>query len=275
MDLTSKKTIKELLEKHETSPLKRLGQNFLIDKGILEKIITAGDIQPTDTILEIGPGLGLITQQLAQKAKKVIAVEKDSKMCRILEETLKDYSNIEIIQKDILKHEIQIKNYKVVANLPFYLTSHLIRRFLERDAPPREMILIVQKEIAQRICAKPPRMNFLSVSVQFYSKPKITSYISKSSFWPRPEVNAAIIKISEIKKNIPKINTELFFKIVSAGFSQPRKQLINNLSRKLKPSKEETKKWLLDNNIKPNQRAETLSINDWVKLTKACEQFTC
>jgi 16S rRNA (adenine1518-N6/adenine1519-N6)-dimethyltransferase len=277
MDLTSPKTIKELLLQHKTKPNKTLGQNFLIDKNVLEKIITASDIKNTDTIIEVGPGIGTLTQELAEKAKKVIAIEKDEALLKILEEILKNYNNIEIINGDVLKIEnLGLKNYlpkadqpragKVVANIPYYLTSPLIRKFLESKNQPEEIILMIQKEVAQRICAKPPKMNLLAVSVQFYAEPKIISYVSKNCFWPSPKIDSAIIKITPKKSKIS-VAPELFFKIVKAGFAHPRKQLLGNLSKNLNLSKEKTADWLLQNNVDPKQRAETLSINDWGNLT--------
>lgn len=272
MELTSPKTIKELLKKHRAVALKRLGQNFLIDKKVLRKIIEAAKLSENDTALEIGPGIGNLTTELAKKTKKVIAIEKDPKMVEILKETLKDFKNVEIIQDDILKIEnckLKIKNFKVVANLPYYIVSPVIRKFLESDCQPKEMILMVQKEVGQRICAKPPDMNLLAVSVQIYAEAKIIFYISKKSFWPQPKVDSAIIQIAPlINADRKLISADLFFRIVKAGFSQPRKQIINNLSQKLKISKEEIKKWLLENNIQPSQRAETLDIEDWINLTK-------
>ncbi|MDP2910260.1 MAG: 16S rRNA (adenine(1518)-N(6)/adenine(1519)-N(6))-dimethyltransferase RsmA [bacterium] len=260
---------------NKVKPIKKLGQNFLIDKNALKKVIKAADLKPQDIILEIGPGLGVLTQELAKKAKKVIAVEKDSRMCQALRENLKDFNNIEIINKDVLKFEIiklfknlklKIKNYKIVANLPFYITAPVIRKFLESENPPQEMILMIQKEVAQRICAQPPDMSILAVSVQFYAGAKIISYVSKKSFCPRPKVDAAIIKIKPKKKH--QTNSAKFFRVIRAGFSQPRKQLINNLSKGLKLDKEQINKLLKKLNIQPNQRAETLSLNNWLDLSK-------
>lgn len=274
MNLTSKSVIKNLFKKYKICPLKRLGQNFLIDKGVIKKVIKGAKLLPTDVVLEIGPGIGAITQELAKGAKKVIAVEKDPKMVEILKETLRDFKNVEIINKDVLKIEpktchLKPKTYKIVANLPFYITAPVIRKFLENNNPPQEMILIVQKEVAQRICAKPPKMNLLAVSVQFYAKPKIISYISKKSFWPVPKVDSAIIQIIPPSSAYGStLFREQFFKIVKAGFSQPRKQLVNNLAKTLKLNKEQVKFWLLKNNIQAIQRAETLNINDWINLTK-------
>ncbi len=274
MDLTSPKTIKELLAKYETRPSKGLGQNFLIDKNVLNKIIESADLKPTDSVLEIGPGLGILTGGLAEKAGKVIAVEKDETMIEILKETLKDYKHIEVIGGDILKLDPMANslNYKVIANIPYYLTSPLIRKFLESKNPPSEIILMVQKEVAQRICSNPPDMSLLSVSVQFYAKPEITFYVSKNCFWPAPKVDSAIIKIVPEKKY--DISPDLFFEVVKAGFSQPRKQLVNNLTGLklldgVKLTKDFISDWLLKNNLKPSQRAETLNISDWINLAKS------
>ncbi|MCX6718280.1 MAG: 16S rRNA (adenine(1518)-N(6)/adenine(1519)-N(6))-dimethyltransferase RsmA [Candidatus Staskawiczbacteria bacterium] len=280
MDLTSPKIIKELLSKYNARPSKGLGQNFLIDKNVLNKIIEASDIKPSDVILEVGPGIGTLTQELAKKAKKVIAIEKDKVMIEILKETLKDSKNIEIIQGDILKNKLSLpKKYKIVANIPYYLTSPLIRKFLESENQPEEMVLMLQKEVAQRICSKPPRMSLLAVSVQFYADAKIVSYVSKNCFWPAPKIDSAIIKIHPVKspegrilakpKLFNGVNSQLFFKVVKAGFSQPRKQLAGNLSKMLKLSREKTNSWLLKNNIAPTQRAETLSVEDWKNLANS------
>jgi len=276
MELTSPKIIKELLGQNETRPSKRLGQNFLIDKNVLAKIIDASDLNKNDVVLEVGPGIGTLTQELAKNAGRVITVEKDRTMIKILDETLKDYKNIEIINADILRYKPQITKYKLIANIPYYLTSPLIRKFLESDNPPSEIILMVQKEVAKRICSKPPNMSLLAVSVQFYADAKIVSYVSKNCFWPSPKVDSAIIKIiprppSSAEFGGTRGSAQLFFRIVKAGFSHPRKQLVNNLAslkslNDVKLNKEKISEWLLKNNINPNQRAETLSVSDWIKL---------
>ncbi len=292
MNLLSPTEIKSLLSKYGIRLSKGLGQNFLIDQKVLAKIIEAAEISPQETILEIGPGIGTLTQKLAESAGKVIAVEKDMNMVEILKETLDNYKNIEIIPDDILellnpKHEVrnskQIQNskseifedyklkaisYKLVANIPYYITAPLIRALLENENPPKDIILMVQKEVAQRICAKPPEMSLLAVSVQYYAEPKIFSYVSKNCFWPAPKIDSAILKISNIKK-IPRTEAEQFFTIVKAGFSHPRKQLLNNLSSALKKDRETVFSWLLKNNIQPKQRAETPTIEDWKNLTNS------
>ncbi|MEK7540790.1 MAG: 16S rRNA (adenine(1518)-N(6)/adenine(1519)-N(6))-dimethyltransferase RsmA [Patescibacteria group bacterium] len=276
MNLSSPAIIKQLLSKYGTRPSKAMGQNFLINKTALEKIIKAADLGAEDIVLEIGPGIGTLTQELAKNVKKVIAVEKDKYMCQILKETLKDYKNIEIINDDILKlnpEPYALNPYKVVANIPYYLTSPLIRKFLEKKYPPEIIVLMIQKEVAQRICAVPPNMSILAVSVQFYASPKIISYVKKENFWPKPKVDSAIIKIipgGQTSREAGGLTSPgLFFRIVKAGFSQPRKQLDNNLSKMLKLNKIKTNSWLLKNKIKPTQRAETLSVDDWINLTKS------
>lgn len=277
MDLTSPTVIKELLAKFETRPNKRLGQNFLIDKNVLNKIIKLANLKNTDTVLEVGPGIGTLTQELAKNAKQVIAVEKDTVMIKILGETLVEFKNIKIIQGDILvslrgrsEATDEAKNYKVVANIPYYLTSPLIRQFLETKNPPTEIILMVQKEVAQRITANPPNMNLLAVSVQFYADAKIISYVSKNCFYPAPKVDSVIIKITPrgltSRPTGGLTSPDLFFKIVKAGFSQPRKQLGGNLSKSLKLTKKETEEWLGKAGINPTQRAETLNVADWQRL---------
>ena len=277
-DLSSPKTVKEILTEYKTVPSKGMGQNFLVNKGALEKIIKSADLKKEDVVLEVGPGIGTLTQELAKSVSKVIAIEKDKKMIEILKETLKEFKNVEIIQGDILKTNIELpKQYKLVANIPYYLTSPLIRKFLENPPnqnQPEEIILMVHKEVAQRICANPKNMSILAVSVQFYAKAKIIFYVKKENFWPKPKVDSAIIKITPQKLS-PSVSVELFFKIVKAGFSQPRKQIGNNLlalsllngPKMLKLDKQQINLWLLKNKINPTQRAETLSVDNWISLT--------
>ncbi len=293
MDLISAESIKNLFRNHQIYPSKGLGQNFLINKPVFEKIIRAADLSSKDTILEIGPGIGNLTQELAKNAKKIISIEKDKIMVGVLKETLKDFKNVEIIQGDILKIKIpdlKIKgSYKVVANLPYYITSPTIRKFLESpgvrpdEVGPRPglMVLMVQKEVAKRICARPPQMNLLAVSVQFYGEPKIIDFVSKESFWPKPKVDSAILRITPLIRSDKTINVNLFFKVVRAGFSQPRKQLVNNFVKKLalsppnglKLNKDRIKFWLSKNKIDPTQRAETLSIAEWLNLVNTFENL--
>jgi len=312
MDLLLPQDIKALLSKYETRPSKGLGQNFLIDKKVLEKIIDCAELKSNDFVLEVGPGLGTLTQELAKRAGSVVAIEKDKTMIEILGETLKGFNNIKIIHSDILKSNIlaspslrgvattkqsrtyeiaaspeaprndEIKKYKVVANIPYYLTSPLIRLLLENDPPagglPETIILMIQKEVAERICSKPGKMSLLAVSVQFYAEAKIVSLVPKNCFWPAPKVDSAIIKITPRgptsrptggQTSPDSTSPDLFFKVVKAGFSHPRKQLLGNLSEALELSKEKTFEWLSKNNISPTQRAETLSVENWKNLANS------
>lgn len=272
MNVPSAKAVKAILAAYGIRPSRGLGQNFLIDRHAAQKLMAAADIQPEDTVLEIGPGIGALTQELARRAKRVVAIEKDRGMVEILKETLHDFRNIDIIPGDILKVNLSHiptlpHSYKVAANLPYYITAPILRKFLELcEAKPNTMSLIVHKEVAQRICAKPPDMNILAVSVQIYAAPKITAYTKKTAFWPQPKVDAAILRIVPLSTPYP-LDFPKFFTVVKAGFKQPRKQLVNNLSSCLKFSREKTEQWLLQNNIHPTQRAETLSIQDWINLT--------
>lgn len=284
MDLTNISTIKSLLAQSNVHPKKFLGQHFLIDREVLEEILAAAEISSKDLILEIGAGLGTLTLELAKYAKKIIAVEKDPKLSQILQEILKkeNITNVRIVNQDILKisnlqfliskqtqntkYQIQNTKYKMVANLPYYLTARLIRSFLELANPPREMILMVQKEVAERICARPPKMNILAVSVQFYAQPEIAAFVSKKSFWPEPEVDSAIIKI-KTKSEKRKIEAEKFFKVVREGFSSPRKKLVNNLTKILgKSAKQKITTAFQKINLQPDCRPQDLSVDNWQKL---------
>jgi 16S rRNA (adenine1518-N6/adenine1519-N6)-dimethyltransferase len=226
--------------------------------------------------LEIGPGLGILTEKLAERAGYVLAVEKDSRLAGILKEKFISQKNVEILEGDILKINLpeKLKAYKVVANIPYYLTSYLIRQLLESKNPPKEMILIIQKEVAERICAQPPKMSLLSVAVQFYAQAEIFAFVSKKSFWPQPKVDSAIIKITPHKnpsrfgKGTDADFEKNFFSVVRAGFSQPRKQLANNLSHGLKIDKEKIGAALKKIGSLPEHRAETLNLKQWIALTK-------
>jgi len=274
------------LEKYNIRPIKHLGQNFLIDESVLEKIISAAEISENDVILEIGPGLGILTFALAKKAKEVIAVEKDKKLAEILNQELriKNIKNVEVINGDALKifnFKIpspwlvrlgrKIQNYKLVANIPYYLTSPLIRKFLEVENKPELMILMLQKEVGQRICAKPGDMSILSIMVQFYAIPEIIDYVSKKAFYPEPKVDSAIVKITP--KIIPEIDTEKFFALVKSGFSAKRKFLLNNLKKKFNVRGSMFEDVFSTLKIDAKSRAEKLSIENWLKLYEALKNI--
>lgn len=262
---------KNLLKGKKTFPKKRLGQNFLCDRNIIGKMIETAGLTREDSVLEIGPGTGNLTREIAKTAGRAAVVEFDPKMVEILKETLKDFPAVEIIEIDILKFdEKRIKPpYKVVSNLPFYLAAPVIRKFLESGNPPESLTVIVQKEVAQRITAKPPRMSILAVAVQYYAAAGIGGYISKNCFWPAPKVDCAILKIVPDVRHWDEKFDAGFFKIVKAGFSQPRKQLAGNFSKNLKIPKREAEAWMRENAIDPARRAETLSVEQWIGLARS------
>ncbi len=268
MEPPSKKDIVELLEKYDLGALKRFGQNFLTDKNIIRKMVDL--IEPDETVVEVGPGFGSLTIPASERAKKIIAIEKDDGVAEAFEkEFLKSLPNITLIKNDILKvgNIFPFGNYTVLANLPFYITSPVIRMFLENDNPPQRMILMMQKEVAKRICSKPPNMSILAVSVQFYANPKIVFHVSRNSFWPVPGVDCSVMVI-EKKEPVPNINPDLFFKIVKAGFSHPRAQLLNNLSKELRLDKKRVEEIMMSSEIDPKRRAESLDLKDWIILTQ-------
>ncbi|NMB92476.1 MAG: ribosomal RNA small subunit methyltransferase A [Parcubacteria group bacterium] len=258
-------------------PKKRLGQVFLKKKSFLQKIIQATEIKPNDLILEIGPGTGVLTAAILQTGAKVIAIEKDPRLVKFLENRFKNTPNLQIIQgdiRDILNPKQlschsrisgNLKDYKVVGNIPYYLTSHLIQLLLELKHQPKVIVFMVQKEVAQRIVAQPPQMNLLTVSVQFYAQPKIICFVPKSAFWPQPKVDSAIIKLSP--RSFPQEQKDQFFKIIKAGFSHPRKLLISNLSQNLKMSKKQLQEIFFKLNLPLNIRAQNLTLKDWLNLT--------
>jgi 16S rRNA (adenine1518-N6/adenine1519-N6)-dimethyltransferase len=264
-------TAKQALAQQNIQPTKGLGQNFLIDGNAIHKLIGSAQIEADDTVLEIGPGTGILTLQLAKIAKHVIAIEKDARMVELLQKTFAHSKNVQIIHGDALKtnytrYNIQDTKYKVVANLPYYITAPIIRKFLEEDRQPKSLTFIIQKEVARRICAKPPKMSLLAVSVQFYATPKIVSTLKKDLFWPRPNVDAAIIHIVPSQEKSA-VDPKQFFRVVKAGFLHPRKQLLNNLSSGLHLTKEQSIALLKEHDIQPTRRAETLSQEEWGKLS--------
>src|SRR5258708_39678134 len=220
---------KYLLDTFNIDPKKSLGQNFLHDPQALEKIVTTADIAPGDTVLEVGPGTGALTVHLAQSAARVVAVEIDDRLIPVLEKQLCHFSNVEILHADILKTDVQALvgegDYVVVANLPYYITSAILRHLLELEHKPRRLILTVHQEVAERLVALPGDMSLLAVSVLFYGQPHIVTRLSPAAFWPRPDVTSAVVRIDVYDHppvDVP--SADLFFRIVRAGFGQKRKQ---------------------------------------------------
>jgi 16S rRNA (adenine1518-N6/adenine1519-N6)-dimethyltransferase len=261
---------------------KRLGQHFLVDEHALECILSAAELTREDSVVEVGPGLGVLTKKLAERAGKVIAVELDSKLVRILRKELYSFSNVKIIHGDILQITPQqllgydlatseaTTGYKVVANLPYYITSPVLRHFLEASLKPSMMVVMVQSEVGEAIAATAGRMRLLSVRTQFYSKPTIVAHVPAESFYPPPKVNSVVLRLDVYSKPpIEVYDVASFFDIVSCGFSSPRKQLRNSLAQGLEMSPSQVSLLLGRVGIEAKRRAETLSLEEWKKLWEA------
>ncbi len=260
------------LRRFNVTPKKSLGQNFLFDPAILDRIVKAGEVGPTDTVLEIGPGAGSLTRQLARAAARVIAVELDQRLLPVLEYTTGDLPNVTLVPGDILQIDLEQNlnfQYKVIANIPYYLTSALIRHLLEASIRPSLLVLTVQREVAERLCAAPPEMSLLAVSVQFYGQPRLVGHIPAGAFYPAPDVDSAIIRI-DLFEPLPLSGAaaDKFFEVVKAGFSQKRKQIKNTLSSGLRLKSSQTETLLHKAGIDPTRRAETLTIEEWLTLYK-------
>ena len=250
-------------------PKKQLGQNFLINSSVLPKIIEAAEIKSGDTVVEIGPGTGILTEELLKAGAKVYAIEKDFDLIAGLTQKFGNNKNLKIIHQDALWFdETTLPSYKVVANLPFNVAAPLIRKFLESTNQPELMVLMVQKEVAEKIVAKPgdSERGILTLSVEFYGNASIIATVSKNSFRPQPKVDAAIIKIVPAIKG--DIEPKLFFRIVKAGFAAKRQQIHNSLAATLRMPKDEVNNILKSSNIDPIKRAEDLSLEDWINLSK-------
>jgi 16S rRNA (adenine1518-N6/adenine1519-N6)-dimethyltransferase len=254
---------------------KRLGQHFLVDGEVLSLILATADLKPDDTVVEVGPGLGILTRELAKRAGKVMAVELDDGLAALLKRTLVDFHNVTIVNGDVLKIEPKElskgQEYKVVANLPYYITSPVLRHFLESKAKPQAMVVMVQKEVAGAIAAKPGAMSLLSVSVQFYGEPEIVGNVPPESFYPAPEVSSAIVRINVYSRPRVDVDEAGFFEVVRAGFAAPRKQLANSLAKGLGEEKADVLPMLKEANIDPQRRAETLSVEEWAGLWRVFE----
>lgn len=266
-------SISFLLKKYGLRPHKGLGQNFLQDPIALEKIAAAAEIQPTDTVLEIGPGLGSLTRYLAASAKEVVAVELDQHLLPPLKAVLSSYDNVRLIHGDILELNqselITAPNYVVAANIPYYITSAVIRHLLESPSKPRRVVLTIQKEVAQRICEKPGDLSLLALSVQVYGKPRVVAHVPAGAFVPAPNVDSSVLAIEIYPEPlIPGEYLDRFFRLIKAGFGQKRKTLRNSLSSGLAISPTEAADMLTRAGIDPQRRAETLSIDEWRILSE-------
>jgi 16S rRNA (adenine1518-N6/adenine1519-N6)-dimethyltransferase len=267
-----------LLRTHGLAPRKSLGQNFLTDPAILRRIVEAAELPPQAEVLEIGPGLGSLTRVLAQVARRVVAVELDHTLIPLLEEVVAPYGNVEVLHGDILKFNpaqlMPAAGCFVVANIPYYITSAVMRHLLEAPVRPQRVVLTVQREVAQRICAEPGEMSLLALSVQVYGTPHIAMRIPAGAFYPPPKVDSAVVRVDlSPQPRIPAGRLEIFFRLIRAGFSQKRKTLRNALSGGLGWTGTRTEALLQQAGIDPNRRAESLALEEWASLVEAYEQL--
>jgi 16S rRNA (adenine1518-N6/adenine1519-N6)-dimethyltransferase len=276
---------RSLLRQYELRARKGLGQHFLINPGVLKTTIQAAGLTPEDIVLEIGPGLGVLTRELIEQSGYVIAVELDPHMVELLQDTLSSCSNFSLVKRNILDVEPgdlirqeqtgfppSVKNplkYKLVANLPYYITQPIIRHFCEAELKPQVMVIMVQKEVAQNIVASPGSLRILAISVQFYGKPEIIDYVPAGNFYPAPKVDSAVLKITLYPEPAVDVTSEKnFFRIVRAGFCAARKQLANSLSQGTGIPKIEVLSLLQKADIAPQKRPETLTLEEWARLEK-------
>jgi 16S rRNA (adenine1518-N6/adenine1519-N6)-dimethyltransferase len=286
MTLTSKETIQLLCKKYNFRPSRSSGQNFLISENTLQRIVASANLSDKDTILEIGGGFGTLTNELTAKAGQVITVELDKRLAVVLRKIAAVNKNLTIVEGDIFKKwpevSSQLKDlqYKLVANLPYNITSLVLRNFLETKPRPSEIVVLVQKEVAERICAEPGEMSLLSVAVQFYGQPEIVALVNREEFWPAPEVDSAILRIQGVARDIRgyqgalgKISIEKLFSLVKIGFSAKRKQLHNNLAAGLRIEDKKAREILANVGIDPATRAQDLAIMEWIKIVNAYEKI--
>ena len=268
-----------LLRRHDLRPKKRLGQNFLVDPLHLQRVVSVAGVQAEDAVLEVGAGLGSLTRLLAEAARKVVGVELDQRLIPALEEVLAPYANVEVVQGDILTLHPQVwlsrletdpaRGFVVVGNIPYYITSALIRHLLESEPQPKRLTLTLQKEVAKRICAQPGDLSLLALSVQVYGQPSIEAHIPAGAFYPVPKVDSSVVLIQLFDS--PRIPQDLlpdFFQLAKAGFSQKRKTLRNALSGGMRWPAPEAEDRLHAAGIDPMRRAETLSLEEWGDLTR-------
>jgi len=288
MDKSQKQFISEYCRQYGIAPTKLRGQNFLLDPEILQRMVDASGVKKSDTVLEVGPGFGTLTEFLAEKAKKVIAVELDDALFGLLKAQLGKSSTVKLLHADILKmrrEDLPVeKKYKIVSNLPYNITSFFLRKFMQEEFRPETLTLMLQEEVANRICAKPGKMSILAVSVQFFSYPEILFRVSADNFWPEPKVHSSAVHLrtkseEEVKKQLVAAGTDekSFFRLIKFGFSARRKQLHNNLAGGMRSmgknnfATKDVKRVLRDSKIPENARAQDLSLDDWFALSRNLE----
>ncbi|MFO7996869.1 MAG: 16S rRNA (adenine(1518)-N(6)/adenine(1519)-N(6))-dimethyltransferase RsmA [Dehalococcoidia bacterium] len=269
-------------------PKKSLGQHFLRDEAVLERILSAAELSHGDIVIEIGPGLGVLTEGLAKRGARVIAVELDSKLVALLKKRLATFPEVKIVHGDILKVTPRqllqdnltaseaVRGYKVIANLPYYITSPVLCHFLEAEPRPSEMVVMVQKEVGEVIAASPGKMRLLSVKAQFHSKPAVVCYVPAASFYPPPKVESVVLRLDVYSEPPIEISdVASFFDIVMHGFRSPRKQLRNSLAHSLEMPPDQAASLLEKAGIEARRRAETLSMEEWRELWKIFAPLLC
>lgn len=281
MTLASEQIVRQLSKQYNFRPSRSSGQNFLVSDDVLRAIVDAANLHKDDVVLEIGAGFGTLTVELLKLAKKVIAVELDKRLLKALNKLALHHPNLELVAGDIwqnlgeiAKHVVDLQ-YKLVSNLPYNITSRILRNFLESQPRPREMVLLVQKEVAARVIAKPGKMSLLSVAVQFYGTPSIVVQVPRNNFWPEPDVDSAVLKITDMgedKKGYQKLlgtlSVNAFFQVVKVGFSSRRKQIHNNLSAGFNKSKPAIEKILIKSGVILTLRPQDLTIEQWIKIAQ-------
>jgi 16S rRNA (adenine1518-N6/adenine1519-N6)-dimethyltransferase len=262
-----------LLRRHGLRPRKSLGQNFLLDEHWLERVAETAGIQPEDTVLEVGAGLGSLTRHLGARARRVLAVELDQSLVPVLRDVTRDYPAVQVVEGDILSLPLEklvgklvVGTFRVAANIPYYITSAVIRRLLEMDTPPVRIVLTVQQEVAKRICATPGDMNLLALSVQYYGTPTIVGLIPAAAFYPAPKVESAIVSVDLHPAPADGAFTDQLFRLARAGFGQKRKMLRNTIGAGMQKTPQEVTELMGSVGIESTRRAETLSLDEWKKL---------
>ncbi len=264
---------KALLDRYVLLPKKSLGQHFMHDPGALAKIVAAAELTVSDTVVEVGAGTGALTEWLAEGARQVYAIELDERFQPILEARFDEADNVYLIFGDVLKLDmaaiLATDNYLVVANVPYYISSAILWHFIEAPAPPRRLVLTMQYEVAERIVGGSGAQNLLTVATQFYGTARIIGKLSPAVFWPRPNIDSAIVRIdTHVAPPVSVPSAADFFRILRAGFSQKRKQLKNSLAGGLGIKAAVAGKYLQAADIDPRRRAETLSLEEWARLTR-------
>lgn len=265
MDLSRVEDVKTAMKLAGIRPNKGLGQHFLVDGDSLQGIIAAAEPNSTDTVLEVGPGLGVMTRPLTQVAGQVVAVETDEILADLLRRDAPD--NLHVVCEDIMEYDLEQlpAGYKVIANIPYYLTSKLMRRLIESPNPPTVMSILIQKEVAERVVASPGRMSMLALSVQYYATPEIPLIVPRDRFWPSPDVDSAVLKVT-LTGPAFEADTRKLFRLMKAGFGEKRKQLKNSLSGGLNIGMDEATELIAAAGLAPTARAQELSLAEWQQL---------